>query len=213
MNKTTPAYILGFMLIITALFGIAISAVHYATLDMLRKNEQLHKNRILCNAFMIDVAEGTAEAYERALNDNVEKQSLTVDDRTWEVYRRKGDAPEDIGLVFTGMGFWGRITGVMVLSPDLKEIMNIKFLEQKETPGLGARIEERWFTDQFKGLQIAWDNPAEERIIVGSSPDPQARNRVDAITGASQTSMSVMKIINSELEEFSKAYARLKVVR
>ena len=206
MNKTTPAYILGFMVIIAALFGIAISAVHHVTLDMLRKIEQLHKNRTLCSAFMIHVEEQTAEAYERALNNNVERQSLPVGDRIWEIYRRKGGTSEDIGFVFTGMGFWDRITGVVVLSPDLKKIVNIRFLDQKETPGLGARIEEPWFTDQFKGLQIAWDDPVGERVIVGPSPDPQAKNRVDAITGASQTSLAVMKMVNSELEEFREVY-------
>jgi Na+-transporting NADH:ubiquinone oxidoreductase subunit C len=194
------------MVIIAALFGIAISAVHHVTLDMLRKNEQLHKNRTLCSAFMIHVEEQTAEAYEQALSNNVERQSLSVGDRIWEIYRRKGGTSEDIGFVFTGMGFWDRITGVVVLSPDLKKIVNIQFLDQKETPGLGARIEEPWFTDQFKGLQIAWDNPIGERVIVGPSPDPQARNRVDAITGASQTSLAVMKMINGELEKFREAY-------
>ena len=104
MNKTTPAYILGFMVIIAALFGIAISAVHHVTLDMLRKNEQLHKNRTLCSAFMIHVEEQTAEAYEQALSNNVERQSLSVGDRIWEIYRRKGGTSEDIGFVFTGMG-------------------------------------------------------------------------------------------------------------
>ena len=87
-------------------------------------------------------------------------------------------------------------------------MINIQFLEQKETPGLGARIEEPWFTDQFKGLTIAWDKPVEERVIIGASADPKAKNRVDAITGASQTSLALMKSLNRELERFRKVYVK-----
>ena len=39
------------------------------------------------------------------------------------------------------MGFWDRIEAVVVLTPDLTQVLNIQFMDQKETPGLGARIE------------------------------------------------------------------------
>jgi Na+-transporting NADH:ubiquinone oxidoreductase subunit C len=93
----------------------------------------------------------------------------------------------------------------MVLAPDMSRVMNIQFLDQKETPGLGARIEEGWFVDQFKGVPIAWDQPVDKRIIVGQAPNPAAKNRVDAITGATQTSLALMRFLNSELETFRKA--------
>ena len=38
------------------------------------------------------------------------------------------------------------------------------------------------------------------RIVVGASPDPNAKNRVDGITGATQTSMALMNFMNQELE-------------
>jgi Na+-transporting NADH:ubiquinone oxidoreductase subunit C len=80
-------------------------------------------------------------------------------------------------------------------------MVNIQFFDHKETPGLGARIEENWFTSQFKGLKIAWNKPEKERVIVGPSPDPNAANRVDAITGATQTSTALMRFLNQELEK------------
>ena len=73
-------------------------------------------------------------------------------------------------------------------------------LEQKETPGLGARIEEPWFTDQFKGLALAWNDPQGQRVLVGANPAPNAANEVDAITGATQTSMALMRFFNEELD-------------
>ena len=47
MNKTAPAYVLLFMVVISALFGLGVSLVHYSTLDRLARNETLHRNRVL----------------------------------------------------------------------------------------------------------------------------------------------------------------------
>ena len=57
MKKTAPVYILTFMIVISAFFGFGVSLVHYSTLDMLAKNEALHRNRVLCQAFMLNVKE------------------------------------------------------------------------------------------------------------------------------------------------------------
>ena len=203
MTKTSPAYILGFMIIICTVFGTGISSVHYATLDMLRKNEKLHKNRSICRVFNLSVAGASADAFQKAIDDNVGYEQIAYQGRTWDVYKQKDSG--NIGFVFSGTGFWDRITGIMVLAPDMSKVMNIRFLDQKETPGLGARIEEGWFVDQFKGVPIAWDQPIDKRIIVGPAPNPNAKNRVDAITGATQTSLALMRFLNSELETFRKA--------
>ncbi len=205
MKKTSPAYVLLFMAAVSVVFGVGISAVNYSTRALLEKNELLHRNRVIAAAFMLDVQAATAEAYENAVNEAIEKDSIAAEGRVFEVFRRRGDAPQ-IGFVFSGLGFWDRIEGIVVVSPDLGRIVNIQIMEQKETPGLGARIEEKWFTDQFKGLTIAWDKPADQRIIVGASANPNAQNRVDAITGASQTSLALMKMLNTELDAFRKAY-------
>ena len=189
------------MLLLCIVFGLAVSFVHYATLGMLAKNEALHLNRILCNAFMLEVGGDGAGAYEEAVRKSLVTREIEDGGRIWYLYARHG-GEGDIGFQFEGMGFWDTIRGVAVLSPDLERITNIRFLEQKETPGLGARIEEKWFTDQFRGIRIAWQEPVDKRVIVGPSPDPKAGNRVDAITGASQTSQALMNLLNSELDKF-----------
>lgn len=42
-------------------------------------------------------------------------------------------------------GGWGLITAVVGLDPATRSFRQIRFLEQNETPGLGARITEAWF--------------------------------------------------------------------
>ena len=195
MNKKSPAYVLSFMTAICLVFGAGISGVNYATQGLLAKNAAMHRNRVLCRAFQLDVAGASAEAYQQAVDAAL--QSSDASGRL--LYTCTAPGKESVGFVAGGMGFWDRIECVVVLSPDRRKILNVQVLDQKETPGLGARIEEAWFTDQFKGLSVAWEAPAESRILVGANPAPNAANEVDAITGATQTSMALMLFLNDEL--------------
>ncbi len=207
MNRKSPAYILLFMTGICVVFGAGVAAVNFATQDLLEKNAAMHRNRVICSAFMLEVEGTSAEAYETAVTANIE--ALEVDGR--QIYKQStGDGA--IGFVFGGMGFWDRITGILVLTPDLNEVINVQFLDQKETPGLGARIEEAWFTDQFKGLRLNWGDMSGQRVVVGASPDPNAENRVDAITGATQTSMALMRFMNEELARIRDAAEKSEIL-
>ena len=204
MNKKSPAYVLSFMAAICLVFGTGISVVNYATQGLLAKNAARHQNRVLCRAFQLDVAGTSAEAYQQAVD--VAIRTSVVGGRT--VYECVAPGKEGVGFVAGGMGFWDRIECVVVLSPDLRKVLNVQVLDQKETPGLGARIEEPWFTDQFKSLALAWDDPQGQRVLVGANPAPNAANEVDAITGATQTSMALMRFFNEELDAFRAQYSQ-----
>lgn len=200
MNKKSPAYVLSFMAVTCLVFGASIAVVNYATLGLLAKNATLHRNSVLCRAFQIDVAGSAAEDFQKAVDENLVETRIGSGAGERLLFKRTTPGRESVGFLMGGMGFWDRIEAVVVLTPDLKQILNIQFMDQKETPGLGARIEEPWFTDQFQGLQVAWNAAPDERIVIGASPDPQAKNRVDGITGATQTSMALMNFLNQELE-------------
>jgi Na+-transporting NADH:ubiquinone oxidoreductase subunit C len=195
VNKKSPAYVLAFMAAICVVFGTGIAVVNYATQGLLAKNAAMHRNRVLCAAFALDVDGTSADAYQRAVDANL--AASVVDGRN--VYRQTTPGSDAVGFQFGGMGFWDRIDGIVVMTTDLQTVLNVQFLDQKETPGLGARIEEKWFTDQFKGLRVDWSNPNGNFLVVGNSPVPDAKNRVDAITGATQTSMALGRFLNEEL--------------
>lgn len=205
MNRKSPLYVLGFMAAICLVFGSGIAIVNYATQKPLAKNAAKHRNRVLCRAFMLDVRGNSAEAYQAAVETHLTTATVGAATEPRLVYRCTMPGREAIGFLFSGIGFWDRIEGVLVLTPDLRQVLNVQFLDHKETPGLGARIEEPGFTDQFKGLVLAWDNPQGQRLIIGAAPDPQARNRVDGITGATQTTMALMRCLNEELARIRAA--------
>jgi Na+-transporting NADH:ubiquinone oxidoreductase subunit C len=200
MNKKSAAYIIGFMIVICGVFGTGVSVVHNATQDMLEKNKRFHRNRIICRAFLLPVSDDSAKAYAQAISEHIEIKGIRDGNRIRNFYRRMDPEHPAVGFDFSGMGFWDRIDGIIVFTQNLEKIINIQFFDHKETPGLGARIEEKWFTDQFKGVRIAWNKDVSDRVIIGRATGAKPDNQVDAITGATQTSMALKRFLNAELE-------------
>ncbi len=63
-------------------------------------------------------------------------------------------------------------------------IRGVRILEQQETPGLGTKITEPWFTDQFVGK--------DQRVVFGRG--------IDGVTGATKSSEAVVDAVNEVLE-------------
>ena len=96
-----------------------------------------------------------------------------------EIYPAKKDG-EIIGYAVntnTKTGFSGNISLIVGFKPD-GTIINISILEQKETPGLGTKMTESAFKDQFNNK-----NPSEFILKVKKDGGP-----VDAITAATISS-------------------------
>ncbi|HEX2969342.1 MAG TPA: RnfABCDGE type electron transport complex subunit G [Bacteroidales bacterium] len=95
------------------------------------------------------------------------------------VYPAKKDG-EIVGYAvstYSGKGFSGKITLMSGFKPD-GTIIDISVLEQKETPGLGTKMKEPAFKDQFKGK-----NPSSFPLKVKKDG-----GQVDAITAATISS-------------------------
>ena len=84
------------------------------------------------------------------------------------------------------------------INTELDKVEGIKILEQIETPGLGTKIGEEFFTDQFKDLSASGD------IVAVKGAEPANPNEIQAITGATISSKAVVRIINEALKQLKK---------
>lgn len=102
-------------------------------------------------------------------------------------------------MVYEGKGYQGTIRLMAGLNEDLTEIVAIEVLEDSETPGLGALINEDKFKNQFKGLEtspeIAW--------VKGAAPSEP--NQVQAITGATISTRAVVDILNEGVADMRRS--------
>lgn len=115
-------------------------------------------------------------------------------------YRAMNDAGQTIGWVIPakGQGFADVIEVLIGVNADASEITGVYVLDQKETPGLGNKIVEADWRDQFKGK-----NCTEPLEVVKMAPQ-QAR-QIEAVTGATISSDSVVGIINRTAKAFRQA--------
>ena len=120
------------------------------------------------------------------------KKYETIPNLGFEIYKVFDENYSQIGysMAYDGNGFQGKIRIMLGLSKDLNSITAMEILDQVETPGLGTKVTEPDFKKQFESLQtmplIKWIK----------NKEPENPNEVQAITGATISSKSVVEIIN-----------------
>jgi RnfABCDGE-type electron transport complex G subunit len=113
------------------------------------------------------------------------------------VYKEKDEQGKDIGfaLLTSGVGFQDKITLMIGTDMTLTKIRRLTILEQRETPGLGAKI-----TDQEDFLRFWEDKDATQALTLRKppveSPEDLSPTEVNAITGATISSEKVLGIVN-----------------
>ncbi|RPI81250.1 MAG: FMN-binding protein, partial [Planctomycetaceae bacterium] len=89
-------------------------------------------------------------------------------------------------------GFQDKIRLMVGLSKNGDQVTGLTVLESFETPGLGDRIQQREFREQFIGQSTA-------QPFARVKPGESAPAPVHAITGATISSQAVINAINSQL--------------
>lgn len=90
-------------------------------------------------------------------------------------------------------GYAGEISGIVGFDIQ-SEVIGLVVLQHSETPGLGARVTETDFRDQFTGEQ-----PLQRAVRVR-----QDGGNIDAITAATVSSRAVAEIVNAAAEIFKE---------
>ncbi len=175
-----------FLVIVVCVSTGMLNAIYTYTDPIVRRNEKLKIQRSVLEVFQIPHEEYNIQ---EIFGESVNAQTV----EGMELYRSSSGS---IAFEISGPGFWGTISTLIALEPDLETIKGLKILESKETPGLGGRIADDWFQDQFRGKKLV---PGLKIVPYGKAKE---LNEVDAITGATQTSKAFEKIINTNFRIF-----------
>lgn len=191
-KKKQILYPVVFMVLVSAIFTFALALINELTIDRIHALEDTKQKKTILYVFGIDTSENQDEI-NRTYNQFITEKKHG--DGTVYEATKEGQL---LGYAFeiSGPGLWGNITGYTAVSQDFTKMLGIDFIAHSETPGLGGRITESWFKEQFRNIPIASDNSD----IVIYRPAPSGN--VDAITGATLTSDSVKKLINEDVRNF-----------
>jgi len=164
------------------LSGLAIVGTHQATLSRIAENEA----RAL-RAAIFEVSPAARAC--RPLEESGGEVFATYDDAgVFVAWAIRGEGPgfqDTIGLLF---GF----------DPADGEVVGMRILESRETPGLGDRIyKDPEFVGAFRSLA------ARPEIRLVPKGVANAPNEVDGITGATISSKAVVKILNASLDRWA----------
>ncbi|MFP4105522.1 MAG: FMN-binding protein [Phycisphaerae bacterium] len=225
LNKEHPAYVIIYAAVIAALFTGGIMAVDQLTEQRVEINKQIRRDKALVavfdlgeitdlsNAEIVELRENRIEAIENTLPtpDGPDTLYIAYDRPKTET------GAEIVGYAFPirGTGFWAEITGVLGVTADLKQTTGVAFLSHTETPGLGGRIttDLDWL-EKWRGRKLLPPVNGRYLNIVKASEAPEEDEEIyphsiDAISGATGTSLAVMSFINKDIEGFYAAFREI----
>lgn len=104
-------------------------------------------------------------------------------------------------LSASGKGLWDDIWGYIGLNSDLISISGAVFDNKGETPGLGTKMTEDWFQDQFVGKKIS-DGSQFVPIKVLKPGKELNEFQVDGISGATFTGVGVDEMLTRSIEVY-----------
>ena len=118
-------------------------------------------------------------------------------------------------LPVRGYGLWGILYGYLAISSDLNTIVGLEFYEHKETPGLGAEVDNPKWKALWRGKKI-YDENGEIliKVVKGKvdNSNDMSTYEVDGLSGATLTSNGVSNLLAYWLSDsgFKKFLNNLK---
>jgi electron transport complex protein RnfG len=146
--------------------------------------------------------------------DDAEVSNVLYEEEDLIIYKELKEDGELAGFAIqaTGVGFQDKITLMFGLDETLTKITGLTIIDQKETPGLGAKITE-W--DAF--LQFWEERDATGLLTLKKPPartpaDLQA-TEINSITAATISSRKVLEIVNLSLEKVRELIKEEKITK
>jgi Na+-transporting NADH:ubiquinone oxidoreductase subunit C len=172
-----------FMALITAVSIAVIAGIYLFTEERVSLNETLFLKRAVLYAAGLPTPDDPV-ALDELYGEHAKDKSSGAGSYI-ELY---DGSLAGYAVIVNGPGLWGEIQAVIAYEPDLATMRGIEFVKQSETPGLGGRISETWFKEQFRGKKGPF-------TMVPEGTE-EGKGEFDAITGATRTSDFILALVN-----------------
>ena len=188
------------MLSFVFIMGFLTSIVFVGMDALTAERIEMNKDAAIYSAVLThnDITYNSGNLAE-VFNDNITVEEVTFNGQLLSFYINEvnGNVSFLYGVFSLG-GLWGPVRGVITLESDFQTIVNVSVLEEQETPGLGGKVKNREFLDQFIGLQLL---PELERPVeVNKDAAANKANEVDEISGATGTSTAFERLLNDSYQ-------------
>lgn len=207
LNTNSNIYTFIYMTVVVVIVAVLLAVVSQVLSPRQQANVLLDKQKQILGALKVDFANGDpAEIYMVLVND-----TLRYGDQ--EVYVANINGATKYVLPLSGKGLWGGIGGYLALDEDKNTIYGVNFNHESETPGLGAKIVEMPFREQFEGKHIRnAEGSVVSVAVLKQGKQAEGKEQVDAISGATITSTGVSTMLEVNLDEYKEFLKELPAV-
>ena len=187
------------------IFGISLAAVQAALGPVISTNK-LNETKEKVPEILLG-KEGAADMAVSKATFQITPRSMTVDkngvNKVYSVFETRQEDGRLVGWVtkVSGQGYADRIELLLGLDPSIETITGLFILDQKETPGLGNKIVEEKWRNQFARKSTK----TQLKVVKGGA---SASNEIDAVTGATISSDSVVSIINKTIVDLKQPLSK-----
>ena len=197
MNRNSTRYTVAFTFIVCAFFVFFLALANDLTKEKVAANRRFTERSSVLRALGVPFADAGS------VDSVYEKEVTELTAGSTVVYRASAEGVPRFARFFSGPALGGTVFGVLAVDAEVGRVSGLQIVSHNETPGLGGRIDESWFKDQFTGERIA---DAGIRVRQGSGKgDGDSENaEVDAVTGASLTSKFMETMVNGEIAALRK---------
>ena len=125
------------------------------------------------------------------------------------IVRNEDSSIDKLILPIRGYGLWGTLYGYMAIEEDFNTVAGLEFYDHKETPGLGAEVDNPKWKAIWPGKKIYENDEVKLAVMKGKveTDDANIDYKVDGLSGATLTSRGVTNMITYWFGE--SGYAKL----
>jgi len=236
MNKNSNTYQILYSAIMVLVVGVALAFVYMALKPQQDENIANDTRKQILGALHIVPANDSQvkETYEKyviqdmlvdseghvvdttknvAFNVDMKKNvKLPADQQQHPIMKCKlDDGSIKYVIPVYGAGLWGPIWGYVAVNADGNTIYGTNYSHSGETPGLGARITEEGFRNEFNDKSLFKDGDFKSVAVMKRGQKPSnGSDYVDAITGATITSRGVSDMLEAGLSPYTAFLKQLQ---
>lgn len=156
----------------------------------------------------IDPATSDMTPFEIAKPENFKKElKKPVEERRYPVFKYSAESGDTYYIFpLSGLGLWDMIWGYMAVGSDYNTIKGAAFDHKGETPGLGARITEPWYGNQFNGKKLFSTDEYEYKLYMMKGENNAVVDTddyaVDGLSGATLTANGLASMLEVGAENY-----------
>jgi Na+-transporting NADH:ubiquinone oxidoreductase subunit C len=211
-NSAVRLYTIGYVLVVTLVFTGAVATLNLALEATRQANEEASRQQTLLRILgCIEPGQSLdGDMLRKTFSEQVvavEVESATMvgiggQRAPYTYYHRRDDKGLRV-IPLWGTGFWGFMGGYAALDTGSGELRGVEFIRHEETPGLGGRIGDEDVKARFVGRSYLSPDRRGRRIrMLPKGSNSNLPGAVDAITGATGTSLGVEKILNTAINRY-----------